>query len=588
MRFFRRNRSIAYCLVLAIATVMLTFDYAWAPVRYRLGAGDEINLTAVTKINQGVGSGLDADKLDGKESTDFISSGAGGIKDTDIDFGLSAGQVNTDDVPEGTANKYFSGKGLKDLADTPGSYTGQSSKVVAVKSTEDGVEFVTNSGEANTASNVGTGGVGVFKQKVGADLEHKKINAENNKVNVADDVSNNEIDIGVNEANILHQNLSGAGTNTHAQIDAHISSTSNPHSVTAAQLGAEETANKDAANGYAGLDAIGKLAGTQIPYGTTAGTACEGNDSRLSGGDTSVIENNILVNAWRLATVGAHSFTRLVDGFADAFVDETGIDTTASINEIYDAGGDYYSPTISVYTQVTTTGKTYSADSVYSSNVAGNAWNDNTGNEWMAASTAPHWVKIDFGVGNSEMITKVSTHSDRGQDFRVEGSNNDSDWTDVSGTLNASTINAYVDNTFTNGTNYRYYRLYVTSVDGGTDWVEFNNIKMYEGQAEGNLTLISNAFTAQSTPTDARVILFEEDVDAVTLNTDLKAYASRDNGTTYTQITLTDKGNYESGKQILAGTVDISGQPTGMSMKYKVTTHNLKNLKVHGLGCTWN
>ncbi|MEE9487278.1 MAG: hypothetical protein V3W00_01050 [Candidatus Brocadiales bacterium] len=51
MRVFWRNRSIAYCLVLAIATVMLTFDYAGASIRYRLGAGDEINLTTVTKIN---------------------------------------------------------------------------------------------------------------------------------------------------------------------------------------------------------------------------------------------------------------------------------------------------------------------------------------------------------------------------------------------------------------------------------------------------------------------------------------------------------------------------------------------------------
>ncbi len=38
MRVTWRNRSIAYGLVLAIATVMLTFDYAGASVRYRLGA----------------------------------------------------------------------------------------------------------------------------------------------------------------------------------------------------------------------------------------------------------------------------------------------------------------------------------------------------------------------------------------------------------------------------------------------------------------------------------------------------------------------------------------------------------------------
>lgn len=39
------------------------------------------------------------------------------------------------------------------------------------------------------------------------------------------------------ESNIIHQNLSGAGTNTHAQIDSHIANTSNPHSVTKAQVG---------------------------------------------------------------------------------------------------------------------------------------------------------------------------------------------------------------------------------------------------------------------------------------------------------------------------------------------------------------
>lgn len=39
------------------------------------------------------------------------------------------------------------------------------------------------------------------------------------------------------ESAITHQNLSGAGANTHSQIDTHISSTSNPHSVTKAQVG---------------------------------------------------------------------------------------------------------------------------------------------------------------------------------------------------------------------------------------------------------------------------------------------------------------------------------------------------------------
>jgi hypothetical protein len=56
-------------------------------------------------------------------------------------------------------------------------------------------------GEANTASNVGTAGVGVFKQKTGVNLEFKKINAGSNKVTITDDTGNSEVDIDVAPAN---------------------------------------------------------------------------------------------------------------------------------------------------------------------------------------------------------------------------------------------------------------------------------------------------------------------------------------------------------------------------------------------------
>ena len=145
-------------------------------------------------------------------------------------------------------------------------------------------------------------------------------------------------------------------TTTGPALDAHIASTSNPHAVTAAQVGADPTgtssaavsahntdtgahanlpvenlatsgtsgqvptsdgaggltmqtpstgtsdhtalsnltpgdaghtdlqlrSEKNAVSGYAGLDGSSKLAGTQQAYGTTANTACEGNDARLS------------------------------------------------------------------------------------------------------------------------------------------------------------------------------------------------------------------------------------------------------------------------------------------------------------------
>ncbi len=65
-------------------------------------------------------------------------------------------------------------------------------------------------GEANTASNVGTAGVGIFKQKTGVDLEFKKLNAGSTKITIADDAGNSEVDVDVAEANLTLSNLGGS------------------------------------------------------------------------------------------------------------------------------------------------------------------------------------------------------------------------------------------------------------------------------------------------------------------------------------------------------------------------------------------
>jgi hypothetical protein len=44
----------------------------------------------------------------------------------------------------------------------------------------------------------------------------------------------------------------------------------------------ERTPRKDAPGGYVGLSVAGQLNGAWLPYGTTALTACQGNDGRLS------------------------------------------------------------------------------------------------------------------------------------------------------------------------------------------------------------------------------------------------------------------------------------------------------------------
>ncbi|VAX15360.1 hypothetical protein MNBD_NITROSPINAE04-1962 [hydrothermal vent metagenome] len=213
------------------------------------------------------------------------------------------------------------GGAFTNLTDTPASYTGQGGKYPKVKATEDGLEFdtATGGGETNTVSNVGAFGVGLFKQKTGVNLEFKNINAGSNKVSVTDDTANNEVDIDITEANIVHDNISGAGSNTHGQIDTHIDAAS-PHS------GHENTVNKNSASGYAGLDGSSKLSGSQQVYGAIANTACEGDDARLSDARTPIAHNHSAsdVNAGTLlherggleADVSAYSGVPLINGGA--------------------------------------------------------------------------------------------------------------------------------------------------------------------------------------------------------------------------------------------------------------------------------
>lgn len=102
-----------------------------------------------------------------------------------------------------------------------------------------------------------------------------------------------------------------------------------------------------------------------------------------------------------------------------------------------------------------------------------------------------------------------------------------------------------------------------------------------------NMSLISLPQIADDVPIEARIVIFEEDVDSIILNTDLKAYISRDDGITWSQVTLIDEGFYESSARILSGNVSITSQPSDTDIRYKIVTDNNKNIKIHGTAVHW-
>ena len=134
---------------------------------------------------------------------------------------------------------------------------------------------------------------------------------------------------------------------------------------------------------------------------------------------------------------------------------------------------------------------------------------------------------------------------------------------------------------------------------------------LYNGGAGGNgvviIRYLTGAFdvytdlTLQSTDTTSlvsnptsgdMVMLMQNNIGTATLDTDIKGYISRDSGTTFTQGTLVDEGTWGTNKKILAfHDLDISGQPSGTSMCYKITTHNQsassKEAYIHATSIGW-
>ena len=104
-----------------------------------------------------------------------------------------------------------------------------------------------------------------------------------------------------------------------------------------------------------------------------------------------------------------------------------------------------------------------------------------------------------------------------------------------------------------------------------------------------SINLTSGTFSSTTVPTSARIVVFAELDGNETLNTDFIAKVSRD-GTNFTNATLTNSGYVtgSSGQKIFTGQVDISGQPSGQSMRYQITGANLTTaVKIHGVSLSW-
>ena len=327
----------------------------------------------------------------------------------------------------------------------------------------------------------------------------------------------------------------------------------------------------------------------------------------------------------------------LKDGIVDRYNDASGVDASASTNETRDSSGKYYSgyslvPTTEDYhpnldgvanwydTPGSVSGTNnilFTSGSINSGGAA--VMNDQSGKiagvftliteiTQMAGGAAPH--SYGFGVskntdvldsytGNTVSAFPTTTMKNLAVGNKIKV---------VYDTDNENVITHYVDTgsgygsaittVYNKGANFDSttlvtpYFFLVNWSDNSTPW-KFNctGTRLYDAISYNNMTLISTAQTAQAAPTTGRIMVLDEaSTGTTTINSDIKAYISRDNGTTYSQATLTDDGEYATGKRMLSGSVDISGQPSGTAMRYKIETLNQsasKVTRIYGTALMW-
>ena len=102
-----------------------------------------------------------------------------------------------------------------------------------------------------------------------------------------------------------------------------------------------------------------------------------------------------------------------------------------------------------------------------------------------------------------------------------------------------------------------------------------------------SMTLVSDTFTASSTPTKARIVVFAELPDGLS---DFTISATRDN-TTFNAITLTDEG-YEAGSsgiKIFTGSTPLTGSASPqVQLRWKIVGSSLSGAnKIHGVSLQW-
>lgn len=413
-----------------------------------------------------------------------------------------------------------------------------------------------------------------------------------------------------------------------------IASTIDPAAFATAAQGAKA----DSALQPSVIDTDGALAANAdglVPSQKAVKTYVDGKVNAVAA-DLATDGRNILRQALSSAVHGGYEAEALFGGFCDAFNADT-IGANSS-GQSYDAAKRLYtnrqgtaagggSATWSFYTNSNNT-YSWSGDDL-TVQINGNAWGvgsavlagdfvfgysllpaNNTAPDPYIANTGFRWgIRVGSAANSSQDIASETYnagtwwfgHDGVGPDRTITFWNCSNQVGSVVADIAAGDVFAIVRNGSTlsvtrNGILLFAYSGFSSTADiypcggSGTSGVASGHAQTY-GSTFWNVNIVPTAMTLvsdalspvpASAPARIRLMILWEAVDAATLGTDFTAEATRD-GSTWTAGSLSDTGLAIAGFKLLSAEVDVSGQPSGTSVKYRLKTLNSKVQQVKGV-----
>ena len=393
-----------------------------------------------------------------------------------------------------------------------------------------------------------------------------------------------------------------------------------PNAVAAADIAADAITNVKVAAGAA--IAVAKISGLGTAAALTAGTSANNvvqldgsarlpavNGANLTGitTDTSAMENNIAILAFKTQSANNLAKFNLVDQVIDEYKDATGVTfTTAGQTGTTATTGFVGSVVLSATKYAVTSGML--AHTNLSSFNAGQVVDGTTGvgnGFYVAAATTTGEMRVDLGSGVSAPFAKIRSYvatATNAAVWTIAYSDNGSSWTNTTLTTfapGAASADAWFEGTWANVGAHRYWKMFISSGNGGSQGWVGAEIEWYAETDNATGTAISTANTAVTSPTTGDIVMLMEYVGtAPTLGTDLKVYVSRNGGAAWDEATtgqayaLADVGTWGSGtkKIITANNIPFTGA-AGVDMRYKVTTHGQGNgsreTRIHATSLAW-